>query len=1048
MKRIYLETGRESCAYDQTVTRVRTVENAQGRLPRHHTNRVLATAVAIVLFGMAGAAGAATTPAAAITQCQMIEGRLRCPGEAGTVAQAAPAVANDSATQAAAPSAADAQIPAYADGEDALALGNASNALGDATMALGGGSLALDRDATAIGHNAAAAGESAVALGGVATVFDYDADGFVIGQREQATQASGVGATAVGGGAVAQAAYASAIGSGASASGVQSTALGYRAQTSGDGATAVGGLSSAGGFLSTAGGYSSRASADTSTAFGYRARSDGASSVAVGDTSLASGAQSVVVGGVSNFGSITAATGLGGIALGSGAQSQSDYAIAIGYDSNVFPNAPGNTDAVAIGHSAGSFAPRTVSLGGFALASGDGGISIGHGSTAYNENSVALGARAATSQFNGDSTVIGADAQANGVDAVAIGYGAKVGSWLDDAWNRSASSAVALGAHSYAFRSNTVSVGDVQAGLTRQITSVAAGTEATDAVNVAQLDTVRAATSRIDGYLAVTPATDATAASAQGQGAMALGGASSALGASATAVGFNASSVGQGSSALGSLAVAAGERSVAVASGSRASATGASAMGVDSSASGVNSTAMGRQTNSIGENGVALGYNSFVRESGSNAVALGANAGASGADSVALGSGSRTYEANTVSVGSGNGRGGPATRRIVNVGAGTIASASTDAINGGQLFQSLSNAASFLGGGAAIGAQGVFVAPTYVIQGASYNNVGAALTALDSKVSELDARSGGTASGTVARTASLRTATVPAVATTAVGDGSSKVARNARDATAAVQGTPTAAVVGSITPAATSTAVGTAAVANHVTGTAIGGSAYAHGPNDTAIGSNARVNADGSTAVGANTQIAAVATNAVAMGDGAPVTAASGTPLPQGARATAQGAVALGQGSVADRADTVSVGSVGGERQVANVAAGTRATDAVNKGQLDSGVAAANSYTDSRYNAMADSFESYQGDIEDRLRRQNRRLDRQGAMSSAMLNMSASVAGIASQNRVGAGVGFQNGESALSVGYQRAISPRATVTVGGALSGDDRSVGLGAGFGW
>ncbi len=253
-------------------------------------------------------------------------------------------------------------------------------------------------------------------------------------------------------------------------------------------------------------------------------------------------------------------------------------------------------------------------------------------------------------------------------------------------------------------------------------------------------------------------------------------------------------------------------------------------------------------------------------------------------------------------------------------------------------------------------------------------------------------------------------------------------------------GTPTAAMDGSITPAATSTAVGTAAVANHITGTAIGGSAYAHGPNDTAIGSNARVNADGSTAVGANTQIAAVATNAVAMGEGAQVTAASGTAIGQGARATAQGAVALGQGAVADRANTVSVGSVGGERQVANVAAGTRATDAVNKGQLDSGVAAANSYTDSRYNAMADSFESYQGDIEDRLRRQNRRLDRQGAMSSAMLNMSASVAGIASQNRIGAGVGFQNGESALSVGYQRAISPRATVTVGGA-HGDDLAVG-------
>jgi hypothetical protein len=34
------------------------------------------------------------------------------------------------------------------------------------------------------------------------------------------------------------------------------------------------------------------------------------------------------------------------------------------------------------------------------------------------------------------------------------------------------------------------------------------------------------------------------------------------------------------------------------------------------------------------------------------------------------------------------------------------------------------------------------------------------------------------------------------------------------------------------------------------------------------------------------------------------------------------------------------------------------------------------------------------------------------------------------------------------VGYQRAISDRATVTVGGAFSGNDTSVGIGAGFGW
>ena len=45
--------------------------------------------------------------------------------------------------------------------------------------------------------------------------------------------------------------------------------------------------------------------------------------------------------------------------------------------------------------------------------------------------------------------------------------------------------------------------------------------------------------------------------------------------------------------------------------------------------------------------------------------------------------------------------------------------------------------------------------------------------------------------------------------------------------------------------------------------------------------------------------------------------------------------MALGAGSEADRDNSVSVGSVGGERQITNVAAGTEDTDAVNKGQLD-----------------------------------------------------------------------------------------------------------------
>ncbi len=53
--------------------------------------------------------------------------------------------------------------------------------------------------------------------------------------------------------------------------------------------------------------------------------------------------------------------------------------------------------------------------------------------------------------------------------------------------------------------------------------------------------------------------------------------------------------------------------------------------------------------------------------------------------------------------------------------------------------------------------------------------------------------------------------------------------------------------------------------------------------------------------------------------------------------ASAANSVALGAGSKATRANTVSVGDTGKERQITNVAAGSQATDAVNKAQLDAG---------------------------------------------------------------------------------------------------------------
>jgi len=103
--------------------------------------------------------------------------------------------------------------------------------------------------------------------------------------------------------------------------------------------------------------------------------------------------------------------------------------------------------------------------------------------------------------------------------------------------------------------------------------------------------------------------------------------------------------------------------------------------------------------------------------------------------------------------------------------------------------------------------------------------------------------------------------------------------------------------------------------------TALGANAQALDAVTTAIGSNAQARANAATALGYDSRVLEAATNGVALGARSIVSAAN--------------SVALGAGSMADRENTVSVGREGAERQITHVAAGTLATDAVNKSQLD-----------------------------------------------------------------------------------------------------------------
>lgn len=690
--------------------------------------------------------------------------------------------------------------------------------------------------------------------------------------------------------------------------------------------------------------------------------------------------------------------------------------------------------AIAIGHGASTNGASALSLGGLARAAGSNATAVGAGSNATGEETTAVGQGAMATALR--STAYGRDARATGDGSVAIGSRSRA----------SALNSVALGNTSEASRVNTVSFGN--ATLKRQLINVDDATEGTDAVNLRQMNAalgekadnayfkigaysgsgemppaapaaasnygvaigVRAATTSWHGTAVGTAASAAYYGSSFGESATASGNFSAAYGAAAQATGTSSVAIGQrslathaDSVALGSLSVTDRDNSVSVGNASvqrQITHLAAGTLAADSH-DAVNGAQLFATNARIGrvENGevglvtfdAARAVVEVASARGGNEVALGGSAGPRRLSGLANGtrddeavtiaqlraagvldptSGSvlaaLTYDRDDLAVATLGGTGGSV---IENMRDGRVAAGSMQAVNGGQLFRALTDAASLLGGGAGVGLQGMFVAPTYVIQNSNYRNVGDALEALDHKVTEIDQRT---------------------------------AARGGR------MGLASAAMSGP----GPSTMAGPAVEARAADGTQ-------------------------------RTQ-----PGAAVLGDGALARGADSTAIGEAAFASAENSVALGFGSIADRADSVSIGSAGNERQLTHVAEGSEATDGVNKAQLDREIASARTYTDTRVQSVNDSFDIFKGEVDGRLHHMDRRIDRQGAMSAAMLNMATSTAGIHTANRVGVGVGFQGGESALSLGYQRAISERATVTLGGAMSGDDASVGFGAGFGW
>lgn len=203
------------------------------------------------------------------------------------------------------------------------------------------------------------------------------------------------------------------------------------------------------------------------------------------------------------------ATGANSMAFGVGTKSSGALSISMGINSTA-----SGLGALAVGYNSVASGTESVALGTQNNASGNYSVAVGLGAEAGTKNTDA------TSTDNGAAVAVGFMASAQKTGAAAYGYSATADGVESSAFgtsaNATAEGGVALGAHSVANRfkgetgylaptvtidnastwvstSGALSLGGTDAAgtkITRQITNLAAGSEDTDAVNVAQLKAV------------------------------------------------------------------------------------------------------------------------------------------------------------------------------------------------------------------------------------------------------------------------------------------------------------------------------------------------------------------------------------------------------------------------------------------------------------------------------------------------------------------------------------------------------------------------------
>ena len=374
---------------------------------------------------------------------------------------------------------------AYSDSHQSIAIGFRSLASGTflggsikPSVAVGAGAHAEGNNTVAIGTVAENRASYGVSLGNESKVTSGSDYGIAIGYQ---TQVSAVHSMAIGEKANASATLAIALGANAKATGAYSYTAGFNSESGGEAAIAVGKSASAGGESAVAVGNGTVATAGDAVAIGTSSQATGGDSIALGKNANASNGDSIAIG------QDTVSNQINSVALGKSSQATGGSATALGPQAK----ATGST-AVAIGLNSEANTSATVAIGQSSAASGLQAIAVGYKSAASGENSAAYGNTAKAVGKN--SLALGANTQATVEGGVALGAGSIANTVAGAGYNPNTGRTdtfTGLSGNALTSTWAAVSIGD--GTNTRQLTGLAAGTNNTDAVNVAQLKSMNLA---------------------------------------------------------------------------------------------------------------------------------------------------------------------------------------------------------------------------------------------------------------------------------------------------------------------------------------------------------------------------------------------------------------------------------------------------------------------------------------------------------------------------------------------------------------------------